>query len=110
VTRLLDDARIIRHRGKIEATIDNAARALEVIDEHGSLADYLWGFAPDPRPAPRTLADVPATSPASHALAKDLKRRGWRFVGPTTVYAFMQAMGMVDDHLAGCSFRGAGRG
>ena len=109
VTRLLADAAIVRHRGKIEATINNAARALEVIGEHGSLAAYVWQFEPAPRDRPRqvTSAVIRAnpTTPGSVALAKDLKRRGWRFVGPTTVYAFMQAMGLVDDHLEGCVIR-----
>ncbi len=109
VTRLLADAAIVRHRGKIEATINNAARALEVIGEHGSLAAYVWQFEPAPRDRPRqvTAAVIRAnpTTPGSVALAKDLKRRGWRFVGPTTVYAFMQAMGLVDDHLEGCVIR-----
>jgi len=105
VERLLGDAGIVRHRGKITAVIDNAARALEVVDEVGSLSDHLWSFAPSPRTEadrPRHLADLTPTSPESTALSKDLKRRGWRFVGPTTVYAFLQSMGMVDDHLAGC--------
>ncbi len=86
VERLLGDAGIIRHRGKIEATISNAAKALELVAVEGSVAAYVWGFE--------------GSDPA--VLAKDLKRRGWRFVGPTTVYAFMQAMGLVNDHLAGC--------
>lgn len=101
VDRLLGDAGIVRHRGKIEATINNAARALEVGDEFGSLSAYFWGWEP-PRRVP---TDLPATSPDSEALSKDLKRRGWRFVGPTTVYAFMQAMGLVNDHLEGCVVR-----
>lgn len=105
VERLLGDAGIVRHRGKITAVIGNAARALELIGEVGSLSEHLWSFAPHPRSEadrPRHLGDIPATSPESTALSKDLKRRGWRFVGPTTVYAFMQSMGLVDDHLAGC--------
>ena len=105
VERLLGDAGIVRHRGKVEAAVANAARALEVIGEFGSLAAYLWPFAPPDRPAPRQPADVPAATPESTALSPDLKRRGWRFVGPTTVYAFMQAMGLVDDHLEGCAVR-----
>jgi DNA-3-methyladenine glycosylase I len=106
VERLLQDARIVRHRGKIEAVISNARRVVDIRDEFGSLDAYVWGFAPDsPIAPPASLADVPATSPESIALSRDFKRRGWRFVGPTTVYAFMQAMGLVDDHLAGCAFR-----
>ncbi len=101
VQRLLGDAGIIRHEGKIRSTISNAARALELVDEFGSLAAFVWpharfGPAPD---------DIPSTTPASTALARDLKRRGWSFVGPTTVYAFMQAMGLVNDHLEGCFAR-----
>jgi DNA-3-methyladenine glycosylase I len=104
VKRLLADAGIVRHRGKIEAVINNAQRALELVEEQGSLADYIWGFEPTPRRGKldRTgLAEL-ALTPESAALAKDLKRRGWRFVGPTTVYAFMQSMGLVNDHLDGC--------
>jgi DNA-3-methyladenine glycosylase I len=110
VARLLGDAGIIRHRGKIEATINNAGRAVELVAAEGSLARHVWSFAP-PRPpagAPGPdLAQLRArtTSPESVALARDLKRRGWRFVGPTTAYAFMQSMGLVDDHLAGCATR-----
>lgn len=107
VERLLRDERIIRHRGKIEATIHNAGRALALVDEVGSLDAHVWAFAPGPRPRPRHRTDVPATSPESVALARDLKQRGWRFVGPTTAYAFMQSMGLVDDHLAGCEVQGA---
>jgi DNA-3-methyladenine glycosylase I len=103
VERLLGDAGIVRHRGKITAAISNAERALALIDEVGSLDAHLWSFAPESRPARlATFAELPATSPESVALSKDLKARGWRFVGPTTVYAFMQSMGMVDDHVAGC--------
>jgi DNA-3-methyladenine glycosylase I len=100
VTRLLGDDRIIRHRGKIEATIQNARATLDLdlpIDE------LLWSFAPRPRSAaPSTFAEVPATTPESAAMSKELRRRGFRFVGPTTMYALMQAAGMVDDHLAAC--------
>ncbi len=105
VERLLGDAGIVRNRAKIEATIANARAAAEVED----LAGLIWSFAPDPagRPAPRTLADVPAVTPESTALARELKRRGFRFVGPTTAYALMQACGLVDDHLEGCWVRGA---
>lgn len=105
VARLLDDAGIVRNRLKIEATISNA-RTLLALDE--SFSDLLWSFAPEPRVAPRTFADVPATTPESVAMAKELKRRGFRFVGPTTAYALMQATGMVDDHLADCVARGRG--
>jgi DNA-3-methyladenine glycosylase I len=106
VRRLLGDAAIVRHRGKIESTINNAKRACELIDEAGSLAAYIWRFEPPAAERPRVmtwaaLRAMPLT-PASTALAKDLKRRGWSFVGPTTVYAFMQAMGMVNDHVEGC--------
>ena len=109
VTRLLRDAGIVRHRGKIESTINNAKRAAETAAEFGSLAAYFWRFEPDARSRPRRLTtDVlgtMTTSPESIALSKDLKRRGWTFVGPTTVYAFMQAMGLVNDHVHGCTIR-----
>ena len=105
VERLLDDAGIVRHRGKIEAAIGNARAAAALHQEGGSLSALLWSHAPAPRPAPRSLADVPATTPESTALSKELKRRGFRFVGPTTLYAAMQACGVVDDHLAGCAAR-----
>jgi DNA-3-methyladenine glycosylase I len=109
VTRLLGDAGIVRHRGKIEAAIHNAGAVRAVQREHGSFAAYIWSFAPAPRAlrAHRTRATVPATTEISEALAKDLRRRGFRFVGPTTVYAFMQAMGLVNDHLVGCASRAA---
>ncbi len=103
VERLLGDAGIVRHRGKIESTINNAARALEVADEFGSLAAYLWSW--EPTGEARGPDDpIPATTAESTALSRDLKRRGWSFVGPTTAYAFMQAMGMVNDHMPGCAF------
>ena len=104
VERLLSDAGIIRHRGKIEAAINNAGRAVELVAAEGSLAAYVWSFEPASRRGALTRAQLAAqtTSPESVALARDLKRRGWRFVGPTTVYAFMQAMGLVNDHVAGC--------
>ena len=109
VARLINDAGIVRHRGKIESTINNARRLLALTAEYGSLASYVWRFEPDPATRPKivTLAAVKAltTSPESVALAKDLKKRGWTFVGPTTVYAFMQAMGLVNDHLEGCHAR-----
>jgi len=104
VNRLLRNEGIIRHRGKIEATINNARRALDLIDEAGSLAAHLWSFEPaSARERIRTRADIPPTTPESIALSKDLRRRGWKFVGPTTVYAFMQAMGLVNDHIEGCA-------
>jgi DNA-3-methyladenine glycosylase I len=109
VERLLGDASIIRHRGKIEAVINNAQRALELVEQEGSLAAYIWRFEPQLRAGRldrATLAELAQTDD-SKALAKDLKRRGWRFVGPTTVYAFMQAMGLVNDHLHGCDARPA---
>ena len=105
VARLMADAAIVRNRAKIDAAIANA-RAVRAMEAAGdSLAALLWSFAPGERPAPRTLADVPATTPESTAMAKELKRRGFRFVGPTTAYALMQACGLVNDHLAGCVAR-----
>ena len=109
VARLLTDAGIVRHRGKIESAINNATRAAALRDEFGSLAAYFWRWEPEPRSRPRrmtrdALAQL-ARTPESVALSKDLKRRGWTFVGPTTVYAFMQAMGLVNDHLDGCASR-----
>ena len=105
--RLLADAGIVRNRAKVAATIANA-RAVLALDQ--PLTDLLWSFAPpEGRPAPRTMADIPAVTPESTAMAKALKARGFRFVGPTTAYALMQATGMVDDHLADCAFRSAGR-
>ena len=94
----------MRHRGKIEAVINNAQRAVELVDAEGSLAAYVWRFEPAARSRHLDRAGLAelAQTDESKALAKDLKRRGWRFVGPTTVYAFMQAMGLVNDHLAGC--------
>jgi DNA-3-methyladenine glycosylase I len=109
VNRLLKDAGIVRHRGKIESTINNAKRALELVEERGSLAAYFWSFEPAAKSRPRTFdwqtLRAMATTPESTALSKDLKKRGWTFVGPTTVYAFMQAMGLVNDHLDGCHCR-----
>ncbi|ASK21584.1 DNA-3-methyladenine glycosylase I [Halomonas sp. N3-2A] len=103
VQRLLQDAGIIRHRGKIEAVINNAQRALEMVKQEGSLATYFWRFEPtlDSLAAPQTQT----TSPESIALAKDLKKRGWKFVGPTTAFAFMQAMGLLNDHSPTCITR-----
>ncbi|HEX4008556.1 MAG TPA: DNA-3-methyladenine glycosylase I [Solirubrobacteraceae bacterium] len=105
VARLLADAGIVRHRGKIEAVINNAGRAVELVGAEGSLARYVWRFEPPRRPEPLDRAGLAqlAHTAESKALAKDLKARGWRFVGPTTVYAFMQAMGLVNDHLDGCA-------
>ena len=109
VARLLGDASIVRHRGKIESAINNARRAEELVEERGSLAAYFWSFEPGasarPRRVTRAALGKMATTPESIALSKDLKKRGWTFVGPTTVYAFMQAMGLVDDHLEGCEAR-----
>ena len=109
VERLLADAGIVRHRGKIESAINNARRLLELRAEFGSLSAYAWRFEPAARPRRITPAALRARGlPAeATALAKDLKRRGWTFVGPTTVYAFMQAMGLVNDHLEGCVVRAA---
>jgi DNA-3-methyladenine glycosylase I len=106
--RLLADAGIIRNRAKIEAAVTNATAARAVRDSYdGGLDALIWSYAPDPatRPAPATSAQVPAVTPESLALAKDLKKRGFRFVGPTTAYALMQACGLVNDHLAACSAR-----
>lgn len=109
VERLLADASIVRHRGKIEASIHNAARACELVAQEGSLAAYFWRFEPpiEERPARMTREALVAmpTSPTSTRMAKDLKKRGFRFFGPTTAYAFMQAMGMVNDHVEGCFAR-----
>jgi DNA-3-methyladenine glycosylase I len=109
VTRLLADASIVRHRGKIEATIANARATLDVQDELGSLAALVWSFEPErsTRAVPARLGDVASTTPESTALSKALKRRGFRFVGPTTAYAAMQSLGIVDDHLDGCHVREA---
>ncbi|MDX2144513.1 MAG: DNA-3-methyladenine glycosylase I [Rhodospirillaceae bacterium] len=103
VARLLKDEGIVRHRGKIEAVINNARRVLELVKEEGSLAAYIWRFEPDAQ----TLAkpQTASISAASIALSKDLKKRGWNFVGPTTVYAFMQAMGLINDHVGDCVIR-----
>ena len=121
IARLLGDAGIVRHRGKIESTINNARRVLDLMAEHGSLAAYVWSFeapkvpkvpkapkaptAPEPHRPPGEHSPIPSTSPASVAMSKDLKKRGWSFVGPTTVYAFMQAMGLTNDHIEGCHVR-----
>jgi len=109
VQRLLKDAGIVRHRGKIESTINNAKRALALIDEKGSLAAYFWSWEPPANARPKRLTRAQlmkmSTTPQSIALSKDLKARGWTFVGPTTCYAFMQAMGLVNDHIEGCDVR-----
>ena len=111
VESLLKNAGIVRHRGKIESTINNAKRARELADEHGSLAAYFWSYEPGPKERPKKMTKAAlmkqTTSPASVALSKDLKKRGWSFVGPTTAYAFMQAMGLVNDHIEGCYVREA---
>jgi DNA-3-methyladenine glycosylase I len=111
VQRLMGNAGIVRHRGKIESAINNAKHARELAEEAGSLAAYFWRYEPPASSRPKKLTrdalSAMATSPESIALAKDLKRRGWSFVGPTTVYAFMQAMGLVNDHLHDCSTRAA---
>lgn len=103
VEHLLGDAGIVRHRGKIEAVINNAARAQEMVAQEGSLAAYFWRYEADVKSLaePQTVS----SSPASIAMSKDLKRRGWKFVGPTTVYAFMQAAGLINDHIDGCIIR-----
>jgi DNA-3-methyladenine glycosylase I len=107
VGRLLADASIVRHRGKIEAVINNAKRAVQLVQSESSIARYVWRFEPAPRTGrlDRAALTELAVTAESKALAKDLKQRGWRFVGPTTVYAFMQAMGLVNDHLEGCDAR-----
>ena len=109
VERLVVDAGIIRHRGKIVSTINNAKRAIELREEAGSLAAFFWSFEPAPARRPSVLDHAAAMqlnlTPESTALSKALKKRGWSFVGPTTCYAFMQAMGMVNDHLEGCAMR-----
>lgn len=105
IERLLLDAGIIRHRGKIASTINNAKRTLEIQREFGSLAAYIWRFEPEPVKGPIVSGSIPAETEASKALSKDLRKRGFSFVGPTTSYAFMQAMGLVNDHVDGCFCR-----
>ena len=103
VARLLADAGIVRHRGKIESAINNAVRCMELVDQHGSLDHFVWQFAPDQPEGDRsTPPGIPTHTPSSIRLSKELKQRGWSFVGPTTMYAFMQSVGMVNDHLEGC--------
>ena len=103
VDRLLADEGIVRHRGKIEAVINNAQRALELVKEEGSLAAFIWRY--EPEAAQSVKQQTASTSAESIALSKELKKRGWKFVGPTTVYAFMQAMGLINDHVADCVIR-----
>ncbi len=105
VLRLLDDARIVRHRGKIEATINNAQVLLKLHESGDTLAGLIWSFAPASEPVPQALSQIAAKTDESIALSKDLKKRGFKFVGPTTAYAAMQAMGVVGDHLQGCFVR-----
>ena len=109
VDRLVHDPGIIRHRGKILSTINNAQRAIELCEEFGSLTSYFWCFEPDAASRPARLDRITmerlGSTPTSTALSRDLKTKGWTFVGPTTVYAFMQAMGLVNDHLDGCEWR-----
>lgn len=105
VARLLQDAGIVRHRGKIEAVINNSRRAEELIEREGSLAAFAWSF--EPQPEELTDPQSVSVSAASAAMSKELKVRGWRFVGPTTVFAFMQAMGLINDHVHGCTVRSA---
>jgi DNA-3-methyladenine glycosylase I len=111
VDRLVVDSAIVRHRGKIESTINNARRYAELVADRGSLAAHVWSFEPTTADRPRRMTSAwlaaHPTSPASVRLSRDLKRRGWTFVGPTTVHAFLQAMGVVDDHLEGCHVRDA---
>lgn len=109
IRRLLADQGIVRHRGKIEAAINNAQRAIDIANRHGSLAAFLWSYAPADRDSPRwrTRRDIPATTPESHALSNALRHAGFRFVGPTTVYAMMQSVGMVNDHVPDCAARTA---
>jgi DNA-3-methyladenine glycosylase I len=103
VDRLLKDEGIVRHRGKIEAVVNNARRARELVKREGSLAAFIWRYEPDAAQLPKP--QTASTSAASIALSKDLKKQGWKFVGPTTVYAFMQAMGLVNDHVEDCAIR-----
>lgn len=107
VARLLADAGIVRHRGKIEAAIANARAALALQESGTTLTELVWSYEPEPAPPPLSLDDVAAVTPASTALSKELKRRGFRFVGPTTMHALMQAMGLVNEHVDGCWVRDA---
>ncbi len=103
ISRLLRDEGIVRHRGKIEATVNNARKAQEIVKQEGSLAAFVWSYEPDPKIT--VTPQSASTSAESIALSKDLKKLGWKFVGPTTVYAFMQAIGLVNDHAEGCVIR-----
>jgi DNA-3-methyladenine glycosylase I len=103
VNRLLKDEGIVRHRGKIEAVINNAKRARELVDQEGSLASFFWSYEPDIKKLAKS--QTVSTSAESIVLSKDLKKMGWKFVGPTTMYAFMQAMGLINDHVKGCVIR-----
>jgi len=102
IEKQVQNAGIIRHRGKIKSTINNARRAIELIEEKGSLAKHFWSYEPNNRETFKQISDVPGSTDVSTSISKDLKKRGWSFVGPTTAYAFMQAMGMINDHLEGC--------
>tara|TARA_B100001989_G_scaffold252619_1_gene235356 strand:- start:6816 stop:7406 length:591 start_codon:yes stop_codon:yes gene_type:complete len=102
IERLLQNEGIIRHRGKIEATVNNAQRAIEMAEEFGSLSEYFWRYKPDGHKLPSRSKDIPGKTEDSVRMSKDLKKRGWKFVGPTTAYAFMQSMGIVNDHIEGC--------
>ena len=106
IKRLLADASIVRHRGKIEATINNARKTLEMQKNKESLSDLVWSFAPTRKQrVPTKLADLKSETPESVALSKELRRRGFKFVGPTTMHAAMQSLGLINDHLSGCQFR-----
>jgi DNA-3-methyladenine glycosylase I len=105
VKRLLADEGIVRNRAKIDAAIENARAALRLGEAGGSLSELIWSFRPQANSTPRSSSDLPASTPESTALARELKRRGFRFVGPTTAYALMQACGLVNDHLVGCAVR-----
>ena len=112
VNRLMKDESIVRHRGKIESAIQNAKSTLEVQKEFGSLATFVWSFRPDPKitsknKAPKQISEIKASTPESEALSKALRARGFKFVGPTTMYAAMQSLGLVNDHFAGCHVRRA---
>jgi DNA-3-methyladenine glycosylase I len=106
---LLGNKAIVRHRGKIEAAINNASRAIEIVDEYGNFSDYIWGWKPKDKELdvnqPGQTTEPPSITKTSILLSKDLKSRGWKFVGPTTIYAFMQAIGLVNDHIEGCDSR-----
>lgn len=108
IERLLQNEGIIRHRGKIEATLNNAGCALDLIAEKGSLNAYFWSFKPLIHNPPLNRSEIQGQTDQSTALSKDLRKRGWKFVGPTTCYAFMQAMGMVNDHMPECTYKNAG--